>query len=179
MSNSHVYIKPEGSASLLAKPGARTFEHGEKALSYTELAITILEKAADMLSKEGVWTKGVYARNTIGSEVSQLSKDAVCFCAVGALHKATEELKAERMILKSSAYLQLIGAVGRAAMLKAEEEPSKYENGFSVFPYSYEAALVSFNDKQASVEPVLDVLQMAIKELKDFEALDAVEGANG
>ncbi len=37
----------------------------------------------------GGWSRRLYARGPTGREVDELSDDAVCFCAVGALLRAT------------------------------------------------------------------------------------------
>lgn len=44
-----------------------------------------LTKAADLLTPEGKWTQGAYARGKSGRSVHEHSPSAVCFCALGAL----------------------------------------------------------------------------------------------
>lgn len=51
-------------------------------------AIDILSAARELIAKDGVWTQGAYARDVNGDEVSESSTAAVCFCSVGALHRA-------------------------------------------------------------------------------------------
>jgi hypothetical protein len=52
-------------------------------------AIDVLKKARDILEPEGAWTKGEYARGVNHERVSIKNKDAVCFCASGAIYRAT------------------------------------------------------------------------------------------
>ncbi len=42
-------------------------------------------RAADLIEPEGRWTQGEYARDKNGDAVDPRAKDAVCWCAVGAI----------------------------------------------------------------------------------------------
>jgi hypothetical protein len=50
----------------------------------------ILIKARDLISDPKRWTKSTYARRQDGSPCSALNAEAVCFCAVGAIARATD-----------------------------------------------------------------------------------------
>lgn len=47
--------------------------------------------ARKLIEKPENWTKRYYARNKEQEEVPVLSRDAVCFCSIGALAKASGE----------------------------------------------------------------------------------------
>lgn len=49
----------------------------------------ILRTARDLIATPGTWTKGELARDEDGCPVFPWSDDAVCFCAVGAIKRAT------------------------------------------------------------------------------------------
>jgi hypothetical protein len=48
----------------------------------------VLQKAREILTPPGAWTQGQFARNADGVGCSEYRDEAVCFCAVGALHRA-------------------------------------------------------------------------------------------
>lgn len=50
----------------------------------------VLLKAMDIIATPDRWTKGSYARDSVGGNISTFSKDAVCFCSIGALSKTGE-----------------------------------------------------------------------------------------
>lgn len=50
-------------------------------------AIEILTEVRELLSEPGRWTQFAAARNASGDPVAPVSEEAVCYCAVGALHK--------------------------------------------------------------------------------------------
>ena len=50
--------------------------------------LKILKAARAKITKPERWTKGEIARNAAGKEVSPRSKEAVCWCALGALQAA-------------------------------------------------------------------------------------------
>lgn len=53
-------------------------------------ALEILTQARELLSNKARWTQGVYARNEEGKEVMSVDKDALCWCAIGAIKKASK-----------------------------------------------------------------------------------------
>ena len=50
--------------------------------------IAILKAARDLIAKPENWLQGTYAKNENGRDVSALSHEGVCFCAMGALLRA-------------------------------------------------------------------------------------------
>jgi hypothetical protein len=56
----------------------------------TELAI--IRRAREIISDPEHWTQCAAARDAEGNEVSPLSSSAVCFCAIGSLERATDEV---------------------------------------------------------------------------------------
>lgn len=51
----------------------------------------VLSKAADLIEPEGAWTQGAQARNKRGQRVADSAKNAVCFCASGAIWRAARK----------------------------------------------------------------------------------------
>lgn len=52
--------------------------------------IDFIRKAREIISDESHWTRGELARDARGDDVPPLSPRAHCFCAVGALARATK-----------------------------------------------------------------------------------------
>lgn len=50
----------------------------------------ILIAAKALIDAPEKWTQGDYARDASGNSVSFKSKDAVCFCSLGAIHKVAK-----------------------------------------------------------------------------------------
>lgn len=50
----------------------------------------VLEEAADLLAKPGAWTQGESARDRRGRPAATLGEGAVCFCAIGAINRVTQ-----------------------------------------------------------------------------------------
>ncbi len=50
-----------------------------------ESTADILRKAKALIDAPEKWTKGAFCRSAAGKAVSTFSRDAVCFCAVGAI----------------------------------------------------------------------------------------------
>jgi hypothetical protein len=98
-----------------------------------------LKAARDLLSVPGQWTTGESARDKHGNPTFTHSSDAVCWCLIGALAKC-----------KVPTY-----GVMRDRIVKVIYDRYPETNG----------GLVSFNDSQESVEPVLEVLDIVIEEL--------------
>lgn len=94
----------------------------------------ILKAARDLISKPENWTTGGLARNPDGVFVPVSSIDAVCFCALGAIDKVSED-KAYR----NWAYERLRDALGDGRRMVS-----------------------TFNDS-ASHSEVLDLFSKAIK----------------
>jgi hypothetical protein len=53
--------------------------------------VEILTKARELISDEGRWTRLSYARDADGNVVRPNDPDAVCFCAMGALLRASKK----------------------------------------------------------------------------------------
>jgi len=52
----------------------------------------VLDRAADLLTPEGAWTQGLFARDVTGYPLpAGFDAGAVCWCAVGAIEKVTGE----------------------------------------------------------------------------------------
>lgn len=56
----------------------------------TMTTVDILRSARDLISDEKRWTQSAEARDDRGSEIRALSPKATCFCAIGAIAKASE-----------------------------------------------------------------------------------------
>jgi hypothetical protein len=52
--------------------------------------LDILIRARKLIEAPERWTKGAMARNSVGARVSAYAPDAICFCAQGALKKASD-----------------------------------------------------------------------------------------
>jgi hypothetical protein len=98
-----------------------------------------LKAARDLLSVPGQWTKRQAARDKDGNMTGPHSPDAVCWCLIGALAKC-----------KVPTYGPMRDKIVRVIYDRYPET-----NG----------GLVSFNDSQESVEPILEVLDIVIEEL--------------
>lgn len=61
-------------------------------------AAEVLRKARALLTPEGAWTQGDYARDAIGREVGYLDPAATCFCTVGAVSAAASALGLNRRL---------------------------------------------------------------------------------
>lgn len=46
-----------------------------------------LRAARELIARPGTWTQGYYARNARGQNVQVTSKNAVCWCLVGAVER--------------------------------------------------------------------------------------------
>lgn len=57
------------------------------------LALDIIERAKSLISSG--WTQDCFARDKDGQSIDYTNSDAVCFCAEGALHRASHDMKIE------------------------------------------------------------------------------------
>jgi uncharacterized protein YbjT (DUF2867 family) len=57
----------------------------------------IIERALEIISDEGKWTRGAMARNAFGHSCSAWDKEAVRFCAVGAIYHAAFDILGESL----------------------------------------------------------------------------------
>lgn len=64
-------------------------------MSAVENVADVLDAAADLLEKPGAWTQGASARDRSGNPVLPSSEAAICFCAWGAIAKASGDFTAE------------------------------------------------------------------------------------
>jgi hypothetical protein len=109
-------------------------------------AVEILKYARALLAKRGGWTKTFYARSRTSRAVAANSPNACRFCAYGALLRAVHDLDAEQL------YAPL---TPRVVAFNALEQSTPDPNG-----------IVHFNDKQATVRPILAVYDKAIAKLE-------------
>lgn len=56
--------------------------------------VDVLRRARDLLLTKG-WTQGAFARNKYGRSITALSRDAVCYCAYGAIDRASRRGKGD------------------------------------------------------------------------------------
>lgn len=61
-------------------------------MSETQTAVAILEGARTILAPAGCWTQSAPARRSNGESVTACSPEAGCWCATGALDRATGRL---------------------------------------------------------------------------------------
>ena len=99
--------------------------------------IEVLTKARALLETAG-WTKGEGARDKSGCWAYPTDQAAVCFCAIGALVRASHELKYPP------------GAIDNAHTALSRVVPGDY------------ASVSHFNDSQQSSGPVLWLFSRAI-----------------
>ena len=61
----------------------------------------IIKKAVEIISVPEKWTQNTNARDTDGNRVFADSKSAVCWCALGAIEKVSNELEMLRISYKA------------------------------------------------------------------------------
>lgn len=54
--------------------------------------LTVLEYARNLIASPQNWTRGEYARDVDGSGVCAADPNAICFCSVGAVQRATSDV---------------------------------------------------------------------------------------
>lgn len=62
---------------------------------FADLVADVLDRAREILSDPARWTQGEFARDAQGNALALVDVDtdyAVCFCTLGALHKAAKSL---------------------------------------------------------------------------------------
>jgi len=79
-------------------------------------AIDILKAAREKLEGEGAWTKGAFARTKDGNVIGYEEKNAVCFCALGALRRVTDEDDPGSQRASFKATEKLIEALGGSSI---------------------------------------------------------------
>lgn len=103
----------------------------------------ILRAARDLIANPLCWTQGAFARDSAGNSIMWEAPDAVCWCAVGAVMRVTDE--SYKTGPGASAYLAAYRALTNAALPK----------------HSVEA----FNDNSPHIQ-VLDLFDRAINRLE-------------
>jgi len=114
----------------------------------TNEIVKVLEKAIELLSKEGVWIKGVYAKNSLGRVVPMSHfgiEEPACFCGEGAILYACEKLDVSDRVV----------SVVDDFIFKRRER------------YDDCAFLAEYNDKQSSAAPVIALLNDVISYYKN------------
>lgn len=81
----------------------------------------VLERARQLLSVKSHWNKMSFARDKDGRSCSPHDKEAVCFCAWGALIRAEGEFVSKR---EASRYTEVPGIVELQACVGTEHIPS-------------------------------------------------------
>ena len=51
-------------------------------------ALEVLKAARELISRPEAWTQGVWARDASGEKVLSTSREAVCWCALGAVTRS-------------------------------------------------------------------------------------------
>lgn len=120
--------------------------------------VLILRRAIKILSKPGAWTKGALARSKSDVDrqsaerfrVSVTNRNAVCFCAVGAINRASYELGYET----SKDYDAFNGAFNFPTVRKVNQ---------NIFP----RRLQSLNDaRNTSLSKIISILEDTIKKIE-------------
>src|SRR6185369_1255158 len=57
--------------------------------------LRILKAARDLISEPARWTTGCMAKNSMGVQVDPRAPEAACFCAMGAIKRASRDLGSE------------------------------------------------------------------------------------
>jgi hypothetical protein len=113
---------------------------------YPKEKIEILQKAKEILSKPGAWLKRTYARTETGISTWGHSPNAVCWCAIGAVQKATLSPEETKNSIPDWTKVQGIW-----------DELDRTIGDVTVF-----------NDAQETVEPVLEVFDKTIARLESL-----------
>jgi hypothetical protein len=112
--------------------------------------LEVLRRARARLAVPGQWAKGGFAFDAKGKSVGAASAGATCWCVMGAV-------QCEAVLLGGSAATTYVHDA-RVALLSAL--PSDF----------YGLIGDDFNDKQATVEPVLDLFDRTIARLESEAA---------
>lgn len=86
----------------------------------------VLSKAADLLEKPGAWTQGASSRNASGDpdDDNVIRRDAVCWCAYGAILKAA----GETLIIgspRAAAAAEIIDGIVVADVTQWNDDPNR------------------------------------------------------
>ncbi len=65
----------------------------------------VLNKAADLLEPRGAWTQRCSARDAAGEEINAHSKEAVSFCAFGAINRIAKGVDYSDAVITLENYL--------------------------------------------------------------------------
>lgn len=118
-------------------------------------AVEILRKGRSILEKRGVWTQAAMAKDENGDDVSTTSPDAKCFCAVGAVLRATVDTgltltdRAQKLVSSSATISDANPTVvAVAALNKAAGEQKFFDTDWwggtkKLEPF---ASIIDFND---------------------------------
>lgn len=70
---------------------------------------TVLERAADLISKPKSWTRMMMSRNARGAYVPPKDPSATCWCAMGAIEKIADNWTPARSALLDFLGVEMIG----------------------------------------------------------------------
>jgi hypothetical protein len=109
----------------------------------------ILDRAADLIEPEGMWTRQSYARDAKGREISPESPEATCFCMMGAISRV------------ASNHADLHAALA----LVGEGLPPSPKYNAHIGGADYVAAIARFNDapERTQAEVVAKLREAAAK----------------
>lgn len=83
-------------------------------MSDAETTRRVLLRAAEILEPEGAWCQQYYAKDAHGNDCMGWDHQAVCWCGVGAIEKAHDELRGQADVMEAA-----ILAVGRVVGLSS------------------------------------------------------------
>ena len=107
----------------------------------------VLLKAAELLETKG-WTQKEYARDAMGRPTGTLSPDAACYCLMGSIYAAGDQLE--------------VDIYGEQVVEKVRAQLP-----YSTIPRFNDAAIPRFNDAvERTKEEVIAVLKAAAEECK-------------
>lgn len=70
--------------------------------------VQILKDARALIADEKNWTRGTYSRDQYGECVEPSSKEAACFCSLGALAKASNAVELEETLDGEAVLVSLV-----------------------------------------------------------------------
>jgi hypothetical protein len=96
-------------------------------------------KEARRLVAEVGWTRGMAARDANGDCVAATDDEAVCFCAIGALVRATDSVTNNRFVIARKAVSDVI-PVSAATIVQYNDHVATREDVIALFDRAIAAA---------------------------------------